>query len=89
MEARQQNMPTREPDLQNRFGYHPATPDNAVVLNQTREIALEFAIWIDEHAPAGREKSLAWTALEEVMFWTNAAISRQYPLATDPLRARE
>lgn len=29
--------------------------------------------------PDGREKTLAFTALEEVMMWSNAAIARHVP----------
>jgi hypothetical protein len=39
--------------------------------------AKELAEYIDTTAPDGREKSLALTHLDEVVFWTNAAIARR------------
>ena len=32
---------------------------------------------LDEYCPESREKSLAVTKLEEVVFWSNAAIARE------------
>lgn len=65
-------------DLENRFAFHPATTQERRDEHEAvRGRALELAKWIDETVPAGREKSLAITHLEEVMFWANAAIARQ------------
>jgi hypothetical protein len=50
-------------DLENRFRYHPPVYSLAKVLNDV--------------LPEGREKSLAMTNLEQVMFWANASIARQ------------
>lgn len=64
-------------DLENRFAYH--APKNDVVVAKhsgVREHCLELAKFINEVAPESREKSLAITKLEEVMFWANAAIAR-------------
>ncbi len=41
--------------------------------------AKEFALFIVENTPSSREQSLALTALEESVFWTNAAIARNEP----------
>jgi hypothetical protein len=38
---------------------------------------LSLARFIDDTLPPGREKSLAITKLEEVMFWANAGLARQ------------
>lgn len=64
-------------DLDHRFGYHAPKDDATVkrhqtVRNATRDLADHYA----EALPAGREKSLALTKLEEAMFWGNAAIAR-------------
>ena len=60
----------------NDFGFHPATditrPKHELVRRQCRALA---AILIDT-CPSSRELSLALTHLEEVMFWSNAAIAR-------------
>ena len=63
-------------DLKNRFSSHPANgslaKDSAVV----REAILTAAYHIEDTVPNGREKSLAFTKLEEAMFWANAGIFR-------------
>ena len=63
-------------DLRNRFTYHPPKAGQPEVYEQIRGKALELAELINEKAPDGREKSLAITNLEQVVFWTNAAIAR-------------
>lgn len=75
-------------ELANRFGYHPATPDTAPQFAEVRDSCLELAYYLDRKIPDGRDKSLALTALQEVMHWSNSAIAMQTPLATDPERAR-
>lgn len=63
-------------DIDNRFEYHPPSPEkirqHERVRSYLRQMAHEFA----DSLPAGREKSLALTKLEEAMFWANAAIAR-------------
>lgn len=64
-------------DLLNRFTFHPVTgPEQAQLYSTVRGRALELAQWLDMVAPDSRELSLAITHLEEVVFWTNAAIAR-------------
>ena len=65
-------------DLERRFKHHP--PKNtevASVHEDVRSCCLVLARFINDVAPDGREKSLAVTKLEEVMFWANAAIARK------------
>lgn len=67
-------------EIDRRFAYHPPrsntrVDEHALVRGIVRSAATELA-WL----PDGREKSLAYTALEEAMFWANAAVAR----AEDP-----
>jgi hypothetical protein len=64
-------------ELAIRFTYHPPTPEQVPLYAETRVRAKELAEYIDTTAPDGREKSLALTHLDEVVFWTNAAIARR------------
>lgn len=63
-------------DLTNRFRFHKATdktgPQHALIRVKCYELATE----LNDFLPEGREKSVALTKLEEVMFWSNAAIAR-------------
>ena len=66
-------------DLNNRFSFHPATPENGRGDQHAaiRGECLTLASTLNVLLPEGREKSLAITHLEEVMMWGNAAIARQ------------
>lgn len=63
-------------DLNSRFKNHSATASQQEGMYNVRWNASELAYFIDERVPAGREKSLALTHLEEVVFWANAGIAR-------------
>lgn len=63
-------------ELRTRFTFHPATEDKALTYEQVRLKALEYATWLNLVLPEGREKSLALTKLDEVVFWSNASIAR-------------
>lgn len=64
-------------ELENRFTFHPATTDKRKDdhLN-VRNLCLDLAEELNGLLPEGREKSLAVTQLEQVMFWGNAALAR-------------
>jgi len=63
-------------DLENRFTCHPPKNNQAARYQIIRERALELAYWINAECPGSRELSLAFTHLEEVVFWANASIAR-------------
>lgn len=64
-------------DLQNRFAFHAATTDEKRMAHgSVRDQCLTLALALNEQLPEGREKSVAITKLEEVMFWGNAGLAR-------------
>lgn len=63
-------------DLRNRFLHHPPKGDQANRYSEVRARALNFAEWLNYKIEDSRELSLAITHLEEVVFWSNAAIAR-------------
>jgi len=63
-------------DLEKRFMSHPVSEETARHIEYVRHACLDLAVDIDNMVPASREKSLAITNLEEVMFWANAGIAR-------------
>jgi hypothetical protein len=63
-------------DLNNRFTFHSANPVSAALYEEIRGKAREYALWLNSVLPEGRDKSLAITHLEEVVFWSNASVAR-------------
>jgi hypothetical protein len=65
-----------EEDIERRFTYH--RPEGAKIddHNDVRAMFKEFASALKEFLPPGREKSLAFTKLEEAANWAHAAIAR-------------
>lgn len=64
-------------DLENRFSFHPATDDEKRNAHSSIRMAcFELSLTINNALPEGREKDLAITHLEEVMFWGNAGLAR-------------
>ena len=63
-------------DLETRFTYHAPKGDQAERYTLLRQEAHTLAKSINARCPDSREKSLAITKLEEVVFWANAAIAR-------------
>jgi hypothetical protein len=65
-------------DIEHRFAFHPATTDEKRDAHTSvRQACRRLADHINAECPDGREKSLALTAIEEAMFWGNAALARQ------------
>lgn len=66
-------------ELINRFRYHPAVKqDTKDSHEKIRKLCLDLALELNVQLADSREKSLAMTNLEEVMFWGNAGVAR-YP----------
>ncbi len=70
-----ENGPTN-PILENNFCYHAPKEGQLAKYEAIRDKAKELAYLIDELVPGSREKSLAWTNLEQAVFWANAGIAR-------------
>jgi hypothetical protein len=65
-------------DIEHRFAFHAATTEEKRDAHTSvRQQCKQLADFINEKCPDGREKSLAITAIEEAMFWGNAALARQ------------
>jgi hypothetical protein len=62
-------------EINNRFGFHPATEETRPMHESTRAKFIEFAEYLDITLPDSREKSCALTALQEAALWSNAAIA--------------
>lgn len=63
-------------DIENRFTYHTPKPGQPEIYQDIRNLAKTLANLIDELVPNGREKALAFTKLEETVFWANAGVAR-------------
>lgn len=64
-------------EMNTRFSYHTPKPGQAETYQQIRSAARDLAWLISDRCPESREQSLAFTALEEAMFWANASIARR------------
>lgn len=62
--------------INNNFEYHPTTDEQVVSYEVIRSQAKGLALDIQSRCPESREKSLAFTKLEECVMWANAAIAR-------------
>jgi hypothetical protein len=82
------NKPSNKPsdaetdDLRNRFSYHKPNADQLAAIGMMREKCLRLAEFVVADCPPGRERSLALTHLEQVMFWANAAVAREGEVKT-------
>jgi hypothetical protein len=63
-------------DILHRFKYHRPDAEKAERHQLVRDQVLALATVLNAVLPDGREASLAITKLEEVMFWSNAAVAR-------------
>ena len=63
-------------EMDNRFTYHAPKTGQPETYELIRNNAKGFALIVDAHCPESREQSLAFTKIEEAVFWANAAIAR-------------
>ena len=66
-----------EYDVENIFSYHSPSKEDISVHENIRQTAKEFAKYLLSKVPSSRERSLALTHLEEVVFWANASLARK------------
>jgi hypothetical protein len=64
------------PVIENNFSYHAPKEGQPEIYEQIRNKAKELAYLIDEATPKSREQALAFTNLEQAIFWANAAVAR-------------
>jgi hypothetical protein len=63
-------------NIENDFTYHAPKEDQPDRYQKIRDKCKELAYLINNVVPESREKSIAFTKLEEVGFWSNAGIAR-------------
>lgn len=57
------------------FTYHAPKGDQPQRYESLRQAARDFAQLIEAYCPTSREKSLAFTSLQQTVMWANAAIA--------------
>jgi hypothetical protein len=62
--------------IENNFTYHAPKEGQPSRYEQIREEGKRLAYNIKNLTPESREQSLAFTKIEEAIFWANAAIAR-------------
>lgn len=62
--------------IENNFVYHAPLPGQPEIYENIRGTAKNLAKFLVEVCPGSRERSIALTKLEEVMFWACASIAR-------------
>lgn len=63
-------------EIEKRFTYHAPKEGQPKKYELVRDMARNFAFLLNSVCPESREKSLAFTALEEAVMWANASIAR-------------
>jgi hypothetical protein len=69
-------MAIDDAEITKRFTYHRPEGEKVTEHEDVRRFYKEFATSLMD-LPEGREKSLAFTALEESSFWAHAAVARE------------
>lgn len=68
-------------DVENLFKFHPATPETGPLHNQVRAQLKVTAQMLTSITPKCAEQTLAVRKLQEAMFYFNAAIALNPPVA--------
>lgn len=63
-------------NIENNYTYHSPKEGQPKKYEAIREKAKELALLIEDVCPTSREKSIAFTNLEQAVMWANAAIAR-------------
>ena len=63
-------------EIWERFNYHPPSTEGAGRHQELSSLFVAIARRVDDICPPGREKSLAFTKLEEAKMWASAAVAR-------------
>ena len=63
-------------NIEKNFTYHAPKQGQPERYELIRNKAKELALTIEKACPDSREKSLAFTKLEEAVMWANASIAR-------------
>lgn len=63
-------------EIAKRFDHHPPNGDKVAIHEAVRAMHRKMAEHLDRILPESREKSLAFTSLEESLMWSNACIAR-------------
>ncbi len=63
-------------EIENNFTYHAPKEGQPEQYEEIRNKAKDFAYLLRSNCPESRELSLAFTKLEESVFWANASIAR-------------
>jgi hypothetical protein len=61
--------------IENTFTYHPPFGTQLQRYQDLRDLAKNLALVIDGFCPESREKSLAFTNLQQAVMWANASIA--------------
>lgn len=64
-------------DIERRFTYHRPSGNQAERYERIKAECKSLGLELIEMCPESRELSNALTSLDEVMFWSNAAIARR------------
>ncbi len=63
-------------EIESRFSYHALKEGQFERYERIRYKAKMLAAYINEYCPDSREKSLAFTKIDEAVMWANASIAR-------------
>lgn len=75
--------------IDNNFTYHKPEGDDQAKYTALRAKAKELAELIQEVCPVTREQSLAFTNLEQAVFWANASIARDGKAPEEPYPTKD